>query len=155
MFVRLLAALDITGMRIPTLRPIIIPKHKIVTFSMPKRAKVRPLNPQLSARAKEKLLTWQKQRAIRESLGSPQAHGLVVVGKKDGDIRCCVYFRQLKELTAKDAYPRHNIQAGMYSLCKLKYFTALECRSAYLAVPLDEESIPKTAVVTQLLTLQF
>ena len=37
-------------MRVPTLNPNIIPKHKIATFGMPKRAKVRPLNPQLSAR---------------------------------------------------------------------------------------------------------
>ena len=48
--------LDVTGMRTPTLKTGIIPKHKIVTFGLHKRAKVRPLNPELSKNVKEVLL---------------------------------------------------------------------------------------------------
>ena len=59
-FVKHWAALDITDKRVPTLKPDIIPKHKIETFGILKKAKVRPLNPEMSKKVKEILLDWEK-----------------------------------------------------------------------------------------------
>ena len=117
------AALDITDKRVPTLKPDIIPKHKIETFGIPKKSKVRPLNPEMSKKVKEILLDWEKQGIIRESVGSPYASSIVIVGNKGGSgIRLCVDFRDVNQFTVKDAYPLPNIQASLNQLGKQKYF---------------------------------
>ena len=79
------------------------PDHKIETVGMHKKAKVRPLNPELSKQAKEVLLDWKKQGIIRESKGCHYGHVIVVVGKKGGGIRICVDFRTLNVFTVRDA----------------------------------------------------
>lgn len=45
-----------------------------------------------------------KQKVIRPSQ-SPYASAIVLVKKKSGDIRLCVYFRNLNKITARDNYP--------------------------------------------------
>ena len=85
---------------------------------------------------------------IRPS-SSPYASPITLQGKKDGGIRFCVHWRKLNAMTVKDAYPLPNIQDIFDTLGGSVYFSTLDLRSGYWQVPLDEDSIPKTAFVCQ------
>ena len=65
--------------------------------AVPKRSKVRPLNPDQQANLKEQLDEWIQQGII-EPVNIPWASPIVLVKKKDDDV------------TIKDASPLTNIQ---------------------------------------------
>ena len=71
----------------------------------------------------------------------PYASPIVVVAKKDGTLRMCEQYRQLNQMTIKDAYSLPRID---------EIFTSLH--NAYSFVALDllmcEEDLPKTAFIT-------
>ena len=85
---------------------------------------------------------------VRESVDSPFGAGLVVVPKKDGALRLTVDYRSLNEFTVNEAYPVPNIEAGLRNLAGNRFYSNLDCKSAYYSIPLDEQSIRKTAVMT-------
>lgn len=45
------------------------------------------------------------QQGVTESASSPWASNIVLAKKKDGSYRSCIDFRQLNDITQKDAYP--------------------------------------------------
>ena len=75
--------------------------------AVPKRSKVRPLNPDQRANLKEQLDEWIQ--GIIEPANSPWASPLVPVKKKDGRRRWVTNLRLLNDVTIKDAYPLMNI----------------------------------------------
>ena len=80
---------------------------------------------------------------------SPWSSNVVLVKKSSGDLRFCVDFRQLNNLTIKDSYPLPRIDSCMDSLGGAKYFSTLDLRSGYWQVELDKASSEKTAFVTR------
>jgi len=72
--------------------------------ALPKRSKVRPLNPDQRAHLKEQLDEWIQQ-VITEHAKSPWASPQVPVKKKDGRTRWVTDLRQLNDITIKDSYP--------------------------------------------------
>ena len=83
---------------------------------------------------------------IRQS-NSPWASPIVLVRKKDGNWRFCIDFRKVNDLTVKDAYPLPQVNDIVDSLNGQKYFSTLDLTSGYWQVPVEQESIPKTAFV--------
>jgi hypothetical protein len=61
--------------------------------------------------------------------------------------RICVDFRKLN-VTVGVSYPLPNIQEILDKLGRARYFTALDCTSGYLQVPIAEEDRHKTAFST-------
>jgi hypothetical protein len=59
-----------------------------------------------------------------------------------------VDFSKLNEITVGDSYPLPNIQEILDKLGRARYFTALDCESGYLQVPIGEEDRHKTAFST-------
>ena len=85
---------------------------------------------------------------IRPSV-SPWSSPILLVPKKDGGTRLVVDYRRLNNLTRKDSYPLPRIDDTLDCLGGAQYFSALDFSSGYFQVPLDDESRPLTAFITQ------
>ena len=85
-----------------------------------------------------------KVGAIRQST-SPWASPVVLVRKKDGNLRFCINLHKLNSRTIKDAYSLPRIEESLDCLNGAKIFTSLGLKSGYWQVVMSEESIPYTA----------
>jgi len=68
--------------------------------------------------------------------------------KKDNTWRCCGDYRKLNAITIKDEYPVPLINDVTTRLAEAKYFTKLDLEKAYHQIPMAEEDIKKTAILT-------
>ena len=84
------------------------------------------------------------QGIIRHSV-SPWASPVTLVPKKDSSTRFCIDYRKLNAVTVPDRYPIPLVQSILDDIGGSTVFTTLDLNSAYWQVPMDEESIPKTA----------
>ena len=91
---------------------------------------------------------------IRPS-SSPWASPITLVPKKDGSTRFCVDYRKLNAVTRKDAHPLPHIQDVFDQLQGATIFSTLDLKSGYWQVPMDPESIPKTAFTCHLGLFEF
>ena len=73
---------------------------------------------------------------------------VVIVRKKDGDIRLCCDFRQLNKKTVPDKHPLPRVQSALDNLQGSKYFTVLDQSRAYYQGFMGDDSREKTAFVT-------
>ena len=79
---------------------------------------------------------------------SPYASAIVVDDKKDGTLRMCVDYRQLNQMTIKDALPLPRIDEIFTSLHKDYCFVALDLLMSYHQIPVRAVDRPKTAIIT-------
>ena len=126
--------------------------HHIVTSGRPVAAKYRRLDPVCLKAAKEAFL--EKQGIVRRS-DSQWASPLHLVKKSDGTWRPCGNFRRLNLITTPDHYTCPNIGDLTARLAGCKVFTKLDLRKGYLQVPVREEDICKTAIITPFGTFEF
>ena len=90
--------------------------------------------------------------AIRHSQNS-WASNVVLVRKKDGNLRLCLDVKHLNSLTIRDAYMLLLIWSILDSLAGPKWFTSLNIQSCYWQVEIEETDKTKTAL--KLETLGF
>ena len=81
---------------------------------------------------------------IRQSI-SPWASPVLMIRKPDGSIRFCIDYRKLNSVTKKDCYPMPRVDDLLDVLGKAKLFSTMDVASGYWNVPMDENSIQKTA----------
>lgn len=105
-------------------------------------------------------LSAEERRIVREIVNdlimnniiqeseSPFASPILLVKKKEGSYRMCVDFRELNSYTVKDRYPLPLIEDQLDRLGKGKIFTSLDMSSGFHQIPIDPESVHKTAFVT-------
>jgi transposase InsO family protein len=116
--------------------------------------KVPPFGPiyQMSERELEELRNYLKKNLakgfIRESQ-SPAGFPVLFVPKKDGELRPCIDYRKLNEITIKNRYPLPNINELQDRLAGAMYFTALDMRGAYNLIRMKEGEEWKTAFRTR------
>ena len=79
---------------------------------------------------------------------SPYSSPIVIVPKKDGTNRMCIDYRELNEITTKDAYPLPRIGQTIDALQGAGYFSSLDLASGYWQVPVAERDRQKTAFCT-------
>lgn len=91
---------------------------------------------------------------VRES-SSPYSSPIVVVQKKDGNIRLCVDYRQLNAKTRKDAYPLPRIDESLDALTGARWFSTLDLASGYNQVEMAEHDRKKTAFCTPFGLFEF
>ena len=81
---------------------------------------------------------------IRPS-SSPYASPVTLVPKKDGTTRFCVDYRKLNSVTVRDQYPLPQIQDIFDQIGGSTIFSTLDLKAGYWQLPMEEESIAKTA----------
>ena len=105
------------------------------------------MNPVLGEKVRDTLRDWERRGIVRKSF-SPYSSPIVCVLRKDGRLRVCCDFRTLNDSTVTDCWPLPNIAACLGNLANNSIFSVLDCRDAYFAMEMEEESIPLTAICT-------
>ena len=86
---------------------------------------------------------------------SPYSSPIVVVQKRDGNIRLCVDYRQLNARTRKDAFPLPRIDESLDALGGATLFSTLDLGSGYNQVLMAEDDKQKTAFCTPFGLFEF
>lgn len=73
----------------------------------------RPINPILAPKTQEELMKLKESDIIKPIRHSSWVSNLVLVKKKNGDIRLCVDFYNLNISSLKDNYPLPNMEASL------------------------------------------
>ncbi|KAK0137889.1 Retrovirus-related Pol polyprotein from transposon 297 [Merluccius polli] len=118
--------------------------HRIrLTDDRPFRLPYRRLSPAHYQKLKETFDEMEKE-IIRKS-SSEYASPLVLVWKKNGDLRLCTDFRWLNARTVKDAHPLPHQADVLAALGGNVFFSTMDLTSGYYNVPLHEEDKKYTA----------
>lgn len=91
---------------------------------------------------------------IKESK-SPYASPIVIVRKRNGDVRMCVDYRTLNSRTVPDQYTTPRIDEALDCLSGSQWFSVLDLRSGYYQIAMKEEDKEKTAFICPLGFYQF
>lgn len=90
-----------------------------------------------------------KQKVIQPS-ESPWSSPVVIVMKKNGDIRFCCDYRRLNKITKKDSWPLPRIDEALDSLSGSDCFSSLDMFSGYWMLPLSDDAREKSAFITHM-----
>jgi hypothetical protein len=90
-----------------------------------------------------------------ENSDSPWASPVVLVKKKNGEVRFCIDYRRLNSVTRKDSYPLPRIEESLEALGGALWFITLDLKSGYWQVPVRKEDREKTAFITRDGLFQF
>lgn len=111
--------------------------------------RARPSHPQDIEAVRQHLHELLEAGVIRES-ESPFSSPIVVVRKRNGDVRLCKDYRKLNLQTVKDAYALPNLEETFSALTCSKWFTVLDLKSQYYQIAVEEVDKAKTAFFTPL-----
>ncbi len=118
--------------------------HIKTTTDVPIKQVDRRIPPNIIPEVKKTLEAWLKAGVIQESNG-PYASQMVLVRKKSGELRVCIDYRPLNQITVKDAFPLPRIDECIDNLKGAKYFSSLDLTQGYLQVKVPEADREKTA----------
>ena len=124
-------------------------QHDIVTGdSPPIRQQVRRVPFALRDKVTGMVNDMLRDGVVSESC-SPWASPVVLVKKKNGDLRFCVDYRRLNAVTRKDVFPIPRIDDLLDQLSGKKVFSTLDAKSGYWQIQMDPKARQKTAFITQ------
>lgn len=105
------------------------------------------LSPVEREKVKEIVKELIDNNIIRESR-SPYSSPVILVKKKNGDDRMCIDYRELNANTIRDHYPLPLIADQIDQLAGGQYYTSLDMASGFHQIPIEDDSIEKTAFIT-------
>ena len=128
-----------------------IAKHpvELEPGATPHREGARRMSPDKAERANQEVRILLALGMIQPSL-SPWASGIVMVKKKNGELRFCCDFRPLNAVTIKDAYPLPRIDESLSRLGKAKIYTSIDLAWAFWQIPVRKADRQKTAFACEL-----
>ncbi|KAI9552561.1 Retrovirus-related Pol polyprotein from transposon 412 [Daphnia sinensis] len=97
----------------------------------------------------EKQIKEMLQANVIRHSTSPWAAPVILVVKKSGELRFCIDYRKLNNLTKKDSSPLPRIDSTLDRLNGKKFFTTLDLASGYWQIELEESSKEKTAFIVE------
>ena len=129
-------------------------QHFIETTGPPTHAKARRLAPDKLKTAKAEFEFMLEQGICRPSKSS-WASPLHLVEKKSGDWRPCGDYRALNSKTIPDRYPLPFLTDCNHMLYGSKIFSKIDLFKAFHQIPIREEDVPKTAIITPFGLFEF
>lgn len=99
----------------------------------PFKHRARPIHPQDIEAVRQHLRDLLESGVIRES-ESPFSSPIVVVRKKNSDIRLCIDYMKLNLQTVKDAYALPNLEESFSALTGSRWFSVLDLKSGYYQI---------------------
>ena len=131
-------------------------EYEIVTGDgSPIRCAPRRMSPQKMKKEEECIAEMLTGGQIEPSDSSSWSSPVVLVTKKDGGTRFCVDYRQLNDVTVKDAYPLPRIDDTLDMLAGKQWFSTLDLASGYWQMSLSQEGRVKTAFAMHSGLFQF
>ena len=106
-------------------------------------------HPRSHTAALQRQLSELKKAGIIVESTSAWAAPVVLVEKKNGELRVCIDYRKLNSITKKDSFPMPRIDETLDKLYGKKFFTTLDLASGYYQIELDEGAKEKTAFVVE------
>lgn len=88
------------------------------------------------------------QHGVIEQSQSPWSSPVILVKKKEGDMRFCVDYRKLNAVTTKSNYPLPLIDNIFLCLKDSKYYSSLDLFSGFWQIGVHPNSVEKTAFIT-------
>ena len=122
----------------------LIPHEINVVDDKPVNLPYRRIIPSQMAEVKNLLQDLLDRNVIRKS-SSPYASPVVLVRKKDGQLRLCIDYRSLNSKTKRDAFPLPRIDETLESMGGAKVFSSLDLAHGYFQVTMHPNSVSKTA----------
>jgi len=129
-------------------------KHYILTDGPPSSSKARRLDPKRLEIAKQEFQKMVDLGVCRRS-SSEWASPLHMVPKPNGSHRPCGDYRQLNLQTKPDRYPLPHIQDLVQKVHGCTIFSKIDLVKAYHQIPVNEDDIPKTAIITPFGLFEF
>jgi hypothetical protein len=115
-------------------------EHAINTGEQtPIRQKARRVGP-VAEEAIEKEVAQMKEKGVIVESHSPWSSPVVLVKKKNGEVRFCVDFKVLNEHTVKDSYPLPRIDRTLEALSGSQWFCTMDLASGFWQIPLKTET---------------
>ena len=143
---------------VPRFQPSDINKHgvelHIITDGPPLYSKPRRVNADKLAVAKAEFAEMEALGIIRRS-NSPWSSPLHIAPKPNGGWRPCGDYRRLNDITVDDRYPLPHIQDFNGHLGGCCIFSKIDLVRGYHQIPIREDDVPKTAVVTPFGLFEF
>ena len=125
-----------------------VEKHRIpTTDDVPVAQPYRSIPPNQFREVQQHIKSLLDAGIIKESR-SPYASPVVLVRKKNNELRLCVDFRRLNSKTVGDAFPLPRIQESFDALAGAQFFTTLDLAAGYHQIAMHEDDQHKTAFVT-------
>ena len=76
---------------------------------------------------------------------SPWSNPVVLVKKKNSNVRFCIDYRPVNDCTKKYRFPLPRINDSLDQLSGCKYFTTLDLKNGYWQKPMSEDDHERTA----------
>lgn len=130
--------------------------HEIkLTTEEPVRSKPYKI-PLALADAVQKEIQSLEQHGWIERSNAPYASPIVIVKKKGTtDIRLCVNYKKLNDITVEDPMPLVEMEDVLSKISDARILSVLDLSKGYYAIPLDEKSKDYTTFVTPTDTYRF
>ncbi|KAF7647554.1 hypothetical protein LDENG_00170760 [Lucifuga dentata] len=130
-------------------------KHHIkLSDETPFKHKVRRIHPQDIEAVRKHLQELLDAEIIRES-ESPFFSPIVVIRKKNSDVRLCIDYRKFNLQTVKDSYALPNLEESFSALNGSKWFSVLDLKSGFYQIEMEESGKYKTGFVCPLGFVKF
>ena len=123
-------------------------KVKMKPDVKPVQQKLRRVPFAIRDQVSQELLRLQNEGIIEKIDSSEFISPLVVVHKANGKIRLCVDMRKVNESIVIDRFPLPTVDEIFQEMHGAKYFSRLDCASAYHQLALHEESRDLTAFIS-------